>query len=184
MKIVLVIDQFDSGNNGTTVTARRFAEQLCLRGHSVTVLACGESSASVGEVGINKVGVPEFRLPVFDGLIKSQGMQFARPVDEAYYQAFHGADIIHFYLPFRFCRRGEEIARQMHIPTVAAFHMQPENVTFSIGMGNWTFLNDRLYSWCYREFYNRFTHIHCPSRFIADQLEKHGYDAKLCVISN
>ena len=184
MKIVLVIDQFDSGNNGTTVTARRFAEQLCRRGHTVTVLACGESSAAIGEMGLNKVGVPEFRLPVFDRLVKSQGMQFARPVDEAYYQAFRGADIVHFYLPFRFCRRGEEIARQMHIPTVAAFHMQPENVTFSIGMGNWTFLNDFLYGWCYREFYNRFTHIHCPSRFIADQLEKHGYDAKLCVISN
>lgn len=28
MKIVLVIDQFDDSNNGTTVTARRFAGQL------------------------------------------------------------------------------------------------------------------------------------------------------------
>ena len=182
MKIVLVIDQFDSGNNGTTVTARRFAQQLQRRGHTVTVLACGESG--VLEDGVRKVGVPESRLPVFDGLVKSQGMLFARPVDEAYYQAFKGADIVHFYLPFRFCRRGEEIARQMHIPTVAAFHMQPENVTFTIGMGNRKAVNDFLYGWCYREFYNRFTHIHCPSRFIAGELERHGYDAKLCVISN
>ena len=182
MKIVLVIDQFDSGNNGTTVTARRYAEQLQRRGHTVTVLACGESG--VLEDGVRKIGAPEYKLPVFDGLVKSQGMQFARPVDEAYYQAFKGADIVHFYLPFRFCRRGEEIARQMHIPTVAAFHMQPENVTFTIGMGNFKPMNEFLYRWCYREFYNRFSYIHCPSRFIADQLKQHGYDAKLCVISN
>ena len=182
MKIVLVIDQFDSGNNGTTVTARRYAEQLQRRGHSVTVLACGQSG--VLEDGVTKVGVPEFKLPVFDGLVKSQGMLFARPVDEAYYQAFKGADIVHFYLPFRFCRRGEEIARQMHIPTVAAFHMQPENVTFTIGMGNFKPMNEFLSRWCYRELSNRFSYIHCPSQFIADQLEQHGYDAHLCVISN
>ena len=33
MNIVLVIDQFDNGNNGTTITARRYAEQLRRRGH-------------------------------------------------------------------------------------------------------------------------------------------------------
>ena len=72
MKIVLVIDQFDSGNNGTTVTARRYAEQLQRRGHTVTVLACGESG--VLEDGVRKIGAPEYKLPVFDGLVKSQGM--------------------------------------------------------------------------------------------------------------
>ncbi|MFR8331662.1 MAG: hypothetical protein ACLU9S_04260 [Oscillospiraceae bacterium] len=39
MNIVLVIDQFDNGNNGTTITARRYAEQLPRRGHRVTILA-------------------------------------------------------------------------------------------------------------------------------------------------
>ena len=41
MKIVLVIDQFDDSNNGTTVTARRFAGQLRRRGHEVVILAGG-----------------------------------------------------------------------------------------------------------------------------------------------
>ena len=41
MKIVLVVDQFDSSNNGTTVTARRYAEELRKRGHEVTILAGG-----------------------------------------------------------------------------------------------------------------------------------------------
>ena len=43
MNIVLVIDQFDNGNNGTTITARRYAEQLRRRGHRVTILAGGRS---------------------------------------------------------------------------------------------------------------------------------------------
>ena len=69
-------------------------------------------------------GVPEAH--------RKQGMCFAKPDEEAYYTAFKDADIVHFYMPFRFCRRGEELARQMGIPTVAAFHVQPENITSSI----------------------------------------------------
>ena len=34
------------------------------------------------------------------------------------------------------------------------------------------------------DFYNEFTHIHCPSPFIAGQLKEHGYQAKLHIISN
>ena len=177
MNIVLVIDQFDNGNNGTTITARRYAEQLRRRGHRVTILAGGEAAEG-------KICAPVHKIPVFQPLVEKQGFGFAKPDEEAYYQAFRDADVVHFYLPFRFCRRGEEIARQMRVPTVAAFHMQPENVTYSIGMGKSKRLNDFLYHWCYRKFYNRFRYIHCPSEFIAGQLKAHGYDAELRVISN
>lgn len=177
MNIVLVIDQFDNSNNGTTVTARRYAEQLRRRGHQVTILAGGEPAP-------HKICAPVHTIPVFQSLVDKQGFGFAQPDEEAYYQAFRDADVVHFYLPFRFCRRGEELARQMRIPTVAAFHLQPENITFSIGLGNCRRLNDFLYRLFYRRFYNRFRYIHCPSRFIADQLAAHGYDARLRVISN
>lgn len=177
MKIVLVIDQFDDSNNGTTVTARRFAGQLRRRGHEVVILAGGAPCEG-------KICAPVHRIPVFQKLIESQGMCFAKPDEEAYYTAFKDADIVHFYMPFRFCRRGEELARQMGIPTVAAFHVQPENITSSIFLGKNRRVNDFLYWWFYKVFYNRFDHIHCPSAFIARQLESHGYGAKLWVISN
>ena len=35
MKIVLVIDQFDDANNGTTISARRFAQALKNHGNEV-----------------------------------------------------------------------------------------------------------------------------------------------------
>lgn len=177
MHIVLVIDQFDTLNNGTTASARRYAEELRKRGHKVTVLAAGKS-------GEHKIGVPVLRIPFFQHLIEQQGFPLAKTVDEAYYEAFRQADIIHFYLPSWFCRRGEDIARQMKIPTVAAFHLQPENITYSIGLGKCKWASDFLYRYFYRTFYNRFHHIHCPSRFIAEQLKKYGYDAQLWVISN
>lgn len=177
MKIVLVIDQFDDSNNGTTVTARRFRQQLVARGHEVTVLAGGEPYEG-------KYCAPVHKIPIFEGLIESQGMKFAKPDEEAYYNAFKGADIIHFYVPFKFCRVGEKIARQMNIPTVAAFHCQPENVTSSIHMGKLKLPNEFLYRYFYRIMYRKFDNIHCPSQFIADQLEKRSYGARLWVISN
>lgn len=177
MNIVLVVDQFDDGNNGTTVTARRYAHELRKLGHRVTILAGGEPAE-------HKICAPNHTIPFFEKLIESQGMKFAKPDDRAYYEAFKDADVVHFYMPFRFCRRGEELARQLHVPTVAAFHVQPENITSSIGMGKCKSVNRFLYWWFYHVFYNRFRFIHCPSRFIADQLKAHGYDAELCVISN
>jgi len=42
VKILLVIDQYQNGNNGTTISARRFAEGLQKRGHTVTILTTGE----------------------------------------------------------------------------------------------------------------------------------------------
>ncbi|NLG84564.1 MAG: glycosyltransferase, partial [Firmicutes bacterium] len=177
MHIVLVIDQFDTLNNGTTASARRYAEELRKRGHRVTVLAAGESRE-------DKIGVPVLKIPFFQRLIEQQGFPLAKAVDEAYYEAFRQADIVHFYLPTWFCRRGEDIARQMKIPTVAAFHLQPENITYSIGLGKCKWASDFLYRYFYRTFYNRFDHIHCPSEFIADQLKNHGYKAQFWVISN
>ena len=121
MNIVLVIDQYDDGNNGTTVTARRFAHELRKLGHKVTILAGGEPAE-------HKICAPMHKIPIFQKLIESQGMRFAKPNDQAYYEAFKDADVVHFYMPFRFCRRGEELARQLGVPTVSAFHVQPEDV--------------------------------------------------------
>ena len=62
MNIVLVIDQFDNGNNGTTITARRYAEQLRRRGHRVTILAGGEAAEG-------KICAPVHKIPVFHPLV-------------------------------------------------------------------------------------------------------------------
>ena len=66
----------------------------------------------------------------------------------------------------------------------AAFHVQPENITYTIGLGKKEGVNDTIYTVFKDTFFNEFNHIHCPSNFIANELKKHGYTAKLHVISN
>jgi hypothetical protein len=60
----------------------------------------------------------------------------------------------------------------------AAFHFQPENATWNIGLGKLEFVNRTIYRHLYHSFYKRFDDIHCPSRFIAGDLRKHGYDQR------
>lgn len=178
MKILLVIDQYDAANNGTTISARRFAGALRARGHEVRVVACGAPAA-------DKYVVPAMPfLPVAANIIASQGMRLARPKKSVLREAFAWADVVHFMMPFALSRSGLKLAEQMGVPHTAAFHVQPENITYTLGMGRWQRANDAIYNELRDDFYNRFTHLHCPSSFIAGELQKRGYTAQIHVISN
>lgn len=177
MKILLVIDQFYSANNGMTISARRFAKILSDHGHEVRV-------ASTGAQGDTPYLMKVYHIPVFDKLVTSQGMSFAIPDDKLLYNAVSWADVVHLLVPFALSRRAIEIADELGVPYTAAFHVQPENITSSIHLSQATLVNDAIYKWFDHYIYRRCGHIHCPSKFIADELEKHGYSSKLHVISN
>lgn len=73
MKIVLVIDQFDDANNGTTISARRFAQALKNHGNEVRVIATGKPADY-------KYAVRQMRFfPVVEHLITSQGCGWPSP---------------------------------------------------------------------------------------------------------
>lgn len=178
MKILIVADQYDNSNNGTTVSARRFVEGLRKLGHTVLVAGCGSPEA-------DKYVLKEIPLPIgVSGLIHSQGMTFARPEEEVLRKAIQEVDVVHFYMPFFASKKGLKIAEEYNIPHTTAFHVQPENITYSIGLGTNKKVNDWIYHYFRDTFYNHFTQIHCPSQFIAEQLKEHGYTANLNVISN
>ena len=178
MKILLVMDQFENANNGTTISAIRFAEGLKKRGHEVRIL-------STGTEGENKYVVKTLKLPIgVSNIIKSQGMCFGVPDKEIIRKAMEGVDIVHFYMPFWLSKASLKIAEELKIPHTAAFHVQPENITYTIKLGNNKIVNKTIYSKFRDDFFNKFRHIHCPSKFIANQLEENNYTAKLHVISN
>ena len=178
MKILLVVDQFDQGNNGTTISARRFAQALAADGNEVRVAAAGKPARG-------KYPMPEIHfLPVADSIIRSQGMVFAKPNRSVLEQAIAWADVVHFMMPSPLAVMGLKHVEKLGIPHTAAFHCQPENITFTLHLGNSKRVNDFLYNRFRDSFYNRFTPIHCPSNMIADQLRQHGYTAQLHVISN
>mgnify|MGYP001172745580 CR=1 FL=1 len=173
MKIVYVIDQFDDLNNGTTATAQRSAEYLRSLGHEISICA------------INSNNVEKQHVPIFQDLIEKQGFAFAKiPEDEVFRDIFADADLVHFFLASPFCISGAKVARSMNKPMLAAFHVQPKNISYSIKLGTVDRFNDRLYSLFHRTFYKYFNYIHCPSQMIADELKRHGYEQELAVISN
>ncbi|MGN1298387.1 MAG: glycosyltransferase [Candidatus Scatovivens sp.] len=178
MKILIVIDQYDGANNGTTISARRFVENLRKRGHEVKIITTGEENED--KFIVNKVRL----LPIVNWIITSQGMTFAKADEEKLKEAINWAEVVHFYMPFWLSMKGMKYAKSINKPMTAAFHVQPENITYTIGLGKNNFVNDKIYSFFREYFYDEFNHIHCPSLFIANELKEHNYKAKLHVISN
>jgi 1,2-diacylglycerol 3-alpha-glucosyltransferase len=186
MIITLVNDTFNVNNNGTTISAMRFAATLISRGHTVRVVTCGEPGDSTGQrpEGPEMFCVPELVVPVASYLAHRQNTLFGKPVREVLVAAIEGADVVHIYQPWPLGRAAERIARQLGVPAIAAFHMQPENVTHNIGLGWFPPAAYLVYVLLRLAFYGRFADIHCPSAFIAAQLRRHGYRARLHVISS
>lgn len=176
MKIVLVIDVYDELNNGTTMTTYRFAQMLKKRGHEVHVLASGGlvEPEYLAKEKYYKIATP---------IAHKQGFSFAQVDKGLFRRAFQGADVVHFLLPLWFEHKALEVAKEMNLPVSAAFHLQPDNITYIIHMP-WDVLSVGVYRFFNRTFYKKFDHIHCPSKFIAAQLKKNGYKAKMHVISN
>jgi glycosyltransferase involved in cell wall biosynthesis len=176
MKIVIVIDLIDNKTNGSVMTAVRFADGLRKRGHEVKIVA-------IGADGIDDCAVKERYVPVLSEVSAKNQIKFGKYEEDKIREAFKGADIVHFIFPFQLEKKCKALADEMGIPTTAAFHVQPENISYNIGLGHFKPLNSFIYAYLSR-FYNRFDRIHCPSPFIANQLSKHGYTGELYVISN
>jgi 1,2-diacylglycerol 3-alpha-glucosyltransferase len=182
MVIVFVLDCYNVLTNGTTATAVRFAQELRKRGHTVRIL--GTKSEKYKD-DPDYYGVDSAPLPVFQFLVDQQGFCFAKIEPDVMYKAIQGADVVHLFLPFPFESRARLIAQSLGIPVTAAFHLQPENITYTIYMGRNHFINSMVYKYFYLSFYQYIKHIHCPSTMIADQLANHHFNNCVThVISN
>ena len=141
MKILIVIDQYENLSNGTTISAKRFAEGLRKAGNEVQVL-------STGKVDGNDYALKTYKFPkIIDKYFKANEMVFAKPDEEVMRNVFKNQDIIHFYMPFRLARKGVKIAEEMKIPHTTAFHVQPENITYAVGLGKKKYINDKIYTY-------------------------------------
>ncbi|MDE6241579.1 MAG: glycosyltransferase [Anaeroplasmataceae bacterium] len=179
MVITLIVDSYAQASNGTTMTTRRFAEVLAQHGHTVKIAASTVDNVEPDhafELGISKI-------PVLYQVSKSQGFIFAKKNKKVIKKAIEGSDIVHFLLPFGCQRLGKKLCDKAGIPSTAAFHLQPENITSTLHMNKLQSVNNMIYR-KFKKFYNKFDHVHCPSKMIANQLIEHGYKANLHVISN
>ncbi|MCD7728729.1 MAG: glycosyltransferase [Clostridia bacterium] len=177
MKIVIVLDFIDVLTNGTVMTARRLADGLRTKGHTVKI-------AAIGAEGTEDFCAMERYVPLLTDVSARNQFKFAKFDEDKMRAVFQGADIIHFICPFKFEKRGKKLADKMGIPTTAAFHVQPENISYNAHIQWIKPFNSFVYFYFRHGFYKHFDRIHCPSAFIADQLKKHKYKAKTYVISN
>ena len=177
MKVLLVLDQFDGANNGNTISARRLAETLRAKGHEVRIASQGEDNPS-------KWGFKDYHLPFFDKLVTQQGFVFGTPDEKKMSEAVGWADVVHVMMPFALGKSAVRICLERNIPCTGAFHVQPENIWFSVGLGNFMPLINLTYRFANWYIFKYFHYIHCPSHMIENQLVKHGYKSEIRVISN
>lgn len=177
MKILFVIDTYQTNNNGTSISAQRFAAELRNRGHEVRILTTGDPSENI--YALNGV-----KIPVFQGLIEKHGFKFAACEATVVEKAVQWADVVHCFMPFALESYAKKVADRLGKPATAAFHIQPENLTSSVNLGKVTWITNAVYRGFRHFIYNRFTHVHTPSQFMADEIIKRGYSAKIHVISN
>ena len=177
LRITMVIDTYGVSTNGTTISAMRSVAELRERGHIVNVITGSPSSdENTHSTGYNK-------FPILYQLSKSQGMFIAKNNAKILNDVIKESDIVHFYLPFRIQKKGRIISDKLKVPSSAAFHVQPENITSTLYLDRFNKINEFIYSY-FRSFFDQFDHIHCPSDMIANMLRKNGYKSKLHVISN
>lgn len=177
MVIVLVVDSFADKSNGTSMTAARFAHALQKAGHSVRVVAPHVQ-------GDGFYAVKTRYIPIVSEFSRPQHMVFGKPDRAVLERAFAGADVVHLFLPFKLEQVAIKVAESMRIPYMAAFHLQPEHVTYNIGLQHFAPLNRFIFWLFHRWFYRHIRHIHCPSMLIKDELERAGFSGKKYVISN
>ena len=179
MRVLFVLDGFDSQTNGTTITARRFAEKLIELGHEVSIL-----SNSLKRDDINVYSLKERYIPFVTEVARLQKVSFAKPNKKVILEALKDTDIVHVFFPWKLSKKVRKYAKKLNIPVTGAFHCQPENITYGAGLGK----AGNLLAWIiyrkFRRFYKKIKRIHCPSQFIADELKKHKYPNQLRVISN
>ncbi len=169
LRIAFVADTLHSHAGGGTLSGEYMVERLRRDHDVVTVASDGEEA------------LPSFQLPL--RAMKEMGFVMARPVPGIIARAFAKVDVVHLQFPFwlSFAALGE--ARRLGLPVVAAFHFQPENALYSVGIHS-AWLNDTVYRVLIKRFYDRADAVLCPTAFAAQKLHDHGLRTRTAVISN
>ena len=178
MIIVVVVDCFVDTSNGTSVSANNLVNTLRAKGHVVRVVAPYVN-------GKDCYSLKERYIPFVTEKSRKQRTHFGLPDRDVLKEAFKGADIIHLFLPFHLEIVGLKIAKEMGIPFISAFHLQPEHITYNLKILSYIPFVNKFIFWLFHfRFYKYSKYIHCPSELIKKELEDNGYKNNLFVISN
>lgn len=181
MKILFVLNNFYASGNGLSASARRTVAALREAGEEVRVLSGPNSDPNGPQPDY---ALKRFYFPVFQPIIDAQGYQFASTDKRIVEGAVRWADVVHMEEPFVLEIRTAKIARKLGKPITGTYHLHPENIFYSLGMGSWRFPNQLLLKiwrdWCF----NQWKLVQCPTQNVKDRLVANHFTSNLRVISN
>lgn len=179
------MDNFYTTNNGTSISAQRYAAELRRRGHEVKALCWDSPKNTMTETMTDgDFQIAKFRMPIFQPLMDKHDFSFAYNDKEKVHAACDWADIVHIFVPFGISWEAIRYCNKIGKPVTGAFHIQPENMTSSVSMGKVKWFNELFYRTWRRDIYNHVRHVHVPSQFMGSMLAERNYTAKIHPISN
>ncbi len=173
LRIAFVVDTINGRLGGGVTVARNVVERLRER-HDVRVVACDAD-------GPDDVRLAGFQLP-FRAMTQMEFIM-ARPDRRRLEKAFADVDVVHLQFPFWVSFAALKAARKVGRPVVSAFHVQPENALYNIGI-RWHWLNRWLYRFWVNRLYGRSDAVICPTGFAQRKLLAYGLPAPTYVVSN
>jgi glycosyltransferase involved in cell wall biosynthesis len=173
MHVAFVTDTI-AGRLGGGVVAGHYLVSALREKHDVTVVA---SDAN----GDHDVRVGGFMLPI--QAMREAQFTMARPDRAKLRAAFQEADVVHVQFPFWLSMVAVDEAKKAGKPVVAAFHVQPENLLYNVGIHS-PVLNRLTYRLWIRSVFNRADAVVCPTPFAKRKLVEHGLTAPAYVVSN
>lgn len=175
--IAVVIDPWDHPYNGTVVSTRRFVESLSRAGYRFRLLSI------TGPGGDPAASFKRLSLPGVNRIIDAMRAPLARPEREKIRRLLDGCALLHVQYPFFLAYSAIREARQLGIPVVCSFHVQPENILANLRISS-TALAALLYRLFVRVLYARADRVIAPSQFAAQLLREHGLEVPITVLSN
>lgn len=180
MKVLFVINNFYTKGNGLCASARRTVKKLKERGIDVRILS-GKNHDPNGEQP--DYTLDDFKMPIFNPLIKKQGYSFAKSNKRIAIDAINWADVIHLEEPFAVEMAVAKLAAKMGKPCTATYHLHPENLFATVHLEN-TFLSKYTLKWWKKSCFDKCKIVQCPTENVKERLEANGFKSELRVISN
>ena len=181
MKVLLVCNNIYGRGNGLAASARTMARYLADAGVEVRVLS---QKSSLPDDPVPYYCLRKFNFPIFQKLIESQSYCFAVADRKIIRKALEWADVVHLEEAFPLQWITVNMALRMGVPCVSTFHMYPENISCSLGMGRFRLINAILLKCFQKTVYDKCSHIQCPTQNVFDRLGRFHFKPERHLISN
>ncbi|HEY5647511.1 MAG TPA: glycosyltransferase [Pseudomonadales bacterium] len=176
-RIAVVIDPWNYPYNGTVVSTRRFVGALEEAGYRFRILAIDTPDVPAEEA------FAKLSLPGFNRIIDMMRAPLARPDRVRIRKLLADCDLLHVQYPFFLAYAAIREAKDLGIPVVCSFHVQPENILQNIRLPS-RLLSTLLYRLFVRFIYRHADQVIAPSSFAAGLLTRHGLERPITVLSN